>query len=449
MPLTVHPEAAKAFAARAKELLAAVVPVSTPPEDRPSDFQISPHVSLQITEADIIGGIEQVQTDPSGAEVARRFEAGGTLVELTGEAHTRFVALCDSLHKQNGWRNAVSLETVRKTAIAWIQAAYDKPDPISCPDFVVDRLSSMIKSHTVLVPLHQVFVQEAFRFGRVLIRTITESEIDAWFDRWSSVHPEATSSYDTSRMRWKKLIQGQACAEVNIEAEPTHAYAYGLAVAADAAALLRILSPGVLIPTIRTYITPLGRKRMDRDIAVVLEGTVVAKMTESLAIRGDPLWKISSAQLHEMRSIGLEDLSSLLEDRDLSDYEEILLSALRIYSRCALEDQLTEKLLHVVVAMETVLVKDSSEPIQDNVALRVAFLTGRTVEERRAIVELVKAAYRKRSAFVHHGEAAKDDGSMAQFLLRAFHLFLTLAHHRRNYQSRAALLNALEDRKLA
>jgi hypothetical protein len=60
----------------------------------------------------------------------------------------------------------------------------------------------------------------------------------------------------------------------------------------------------------------------------------------------------------------------------------------------------------------------------------------------------LKEAYKKRSAFVHHGASVDDAGNMKEFLAVARALFSALILNRSRFNSREELINALERRKL-
>jgi hypothetical protein len=62
-----------------------------------------------------------------------------------------------------------------------------------------------------------------------------------------------------------------------------------------------------------------------------------------------------------------------------------------------------DRLVKLMVSLETLLLVDENEPIAANLSERVAMLVVRGYQERKAHVQFVKDMYRKRSGIIHHG----------------------------------------------
>jgi hypothetical protein len=143
---------------------------------------------------------------------------------------------------------------------------------------------------------------------------------------------------------------------------------------------------------------------------------------------------------------GLNDLALNPYGTELrrSVYESLL-----IYSRNNLTTDLSEKLLFVLVALESLLLRDGSEAIQGNLAERLAFLVGPTLEERKQIVETTRTVYKLRSNFVHHGKAVEEVEALERFLSYAWNALAALIANVDRYATRGDLISYLNDRRLA
>jgi hypothetical protein len=62
-----------------------------------------------------------------------------------------------------------------------------------------------------------------------------------------------------------------------------------------------------------------------------------------------------------------------------------------------------DRLLRLMVSLETLLIFNENEPIASNLAERVAFMVAKKYGERKGIVSFVKHMYGYRSAIIHHG----------------------------------------------
>lgn len=105
--------------------------------------------------------------------------------------------------------------------------------------------------------------------------------------------------------------------------------------------------------------------------------------------------------------------------------------------------------MFTLAALESILLRDSNEPIQKNLGERMAFVIGKNIDERKAIIKNVEEIYKYRSAFVHHGQTPRHLASLDSFLVYAWTTMINLLGAVDHYRTKAALLGALEDRKMA
>ena len=405
-----------------------------------------PFVSGNLTGDDIVGEITTWLTDMDGQQTGIRFTAVGAVYELSGASYDALKHLIGAVHKLAEWRSVTAFEAVMRLAIEWFQERLASRSTATFTAFLTSSVAAKVGPHLVIVPLQGVRVSVPLSIGPLRLRPITGEDVDTWFGKAGTQAP--TFGADSPVIRWKRRIQGLAAVEAHVTAEPLHARAVALAKAEDLAAILRLFSPGISSVTSRCYIAPFGRERLDHEMDIILRAGMVVSLHEGTVLQGPLFLDIGPVpDGHPLRR-ELALLGELLEDRELTPYEERLLTALRIYSRAALEPALTEKLLHSIVAIETMLVRNPSEPIQETVSTRVAFLVADDIAGRIRAVELVKDAYKKRSAFVHHGSSADDAGNMKEFLAVARALFSALFLNKSRFNTREELIDALERRKL-
>ena len=139
----------------------------------------------------------------------------------------------------------------------------------------------------------------------------------------------------------------------------------------------------------------------------------------------------------------------MLASKNRTKFQETLLDALLLYSRSTREKDLAGKLVYTLVAMESVLLRNDNEPIQQNVGERMAFINANTVEERQRIIRNLKAAYTLRSRFIHHGHTIDQRETVWQFMISAWSLFTTLAKFSQRFETKDELIDHLEAMKLS
>lgn len=132
-----------------------------------------------------------------------------------------------------------------------------------------------------------------------------------------------------------------------------------------------------------------------------------------------------------------------------TDFRRQLYDALLLYSRNSTAPETSDKLVFVLVSLESMLLRDSTEPITKNIGERVAFLIGTSIEERKRVIQNVDDAYGIRSKFISHGNSVEDSELIEQFFAHAWQCFYAMLGHIGSVDTKAALIEALERCKLS
>jgi hypothetical protein len=147
----------------------------------------------------------------------------------------------------------------------------------------------------------------------------------------------------------------------------------------------------------------------------------------------------------------LSALSDLSSHREATNFMRDLYGALQLHSGHTVATEISQKILYVTAAIESILIRDSNEPIQKNLGERLAFLAGDNVNERKGIVANVDKFYRVRSDLFHHGRIVKPEhlSTVDDFFFRVWFALVRLIAQRDQYTTKDMLIAALEERKLA
>ena len=162
----------------------------------------------------------------------------------------------------------------------------------------------------------------------------------------------------------------------------------------------------------------------------------------------DP-WLISDELREHLDGTGLRELSDLAGNQQPTEFDSKVVDALLIYSKCSIARELSEKLIFVLVALECLLLKDQSEPIQVSIGERMAFMLGTSPKERKEVVGLVKKVYAQRSKFIHHGQPTADIESLRSFFRDAWAVLLSAVKLTKRLTKKEELLDYLEERKFS
>ena len=155
-------------------------------------------------------------------------------------------------------------------------------------------------------------------------------------------------------------------------------------------------------------------------------------------------WFIDADQLRWMKGNGLEKISTIQKKKPRTQFEEQLLAALQLYGKSCISNEMGDKLLYIVTALESLLVKDSNEGLIQNVSDRLAFVIAEEGSERQKVITNYKETYALRSRFVHHGQNVDDQEKVAEFMRNARQLFFAAIARSNEFATKDEFVRAIE-----
>jgi hypothetical protein len=455
LKLEIHPEAAKNFDKKAVELLSEVEARPRPGGRRRAgpldpDIHVAAHVPAEV----IIGDIEIQLTDRLGNDVAKTYRRGGDLVGLYGEGYKRLVRIAEQVQKAKPVQNAVSLSLLTDLIFDWVARRHQSLPVPSMTEYVLGECEKQIREIEIWIPVFMLHVQSDVRIGRVTLKTVTRAMLDEWRAGYlaQATDDETRSAVERFIVERRGELQGFAAAAVELVAEPRRASEVAFELAEQAAAMLRFFSPANFDPRLVSYCALLGRQHIDTASYLTMRDGKIDGYSTGWAGGPEPSWPLSNRVISEIRANGLDTLSDLLGREKRTEFQQELLSALQLYSKSSLAKNVADKLVYILVALESLFLKDSSEAIMDNISERMAFFAGSTVAERKAIIGNVKKTYGLRSSYIHHGRdiGIDDMATLEGFMLTAWRCLQGLIKHvGDDGATKVEFLNALEERKLS
>jgi hypothetical protein len=443
MDIVFHPDAEKRFNELGAKLRASVRVLKRTPVEQHTFC--APYPAAAIKSEDVIGAVAMTDRicDELGNEVGWAWKQQDKYVGLIGEAYQELKTLAKGLEKTSSLRGRVHVQFLVDEIGSWLQA------PVSeCAEPLITHLSkrcqTAILEHEIWVPLFRVHSSQEFSIGDVRFRTISTPMMEQFFAARANQPLPEVARQRLDRLR--SQLQGNIAACFTVTAEKTAAQAKARAMAYDAIALLRFLSPVNWTIGTQSYCLPLGRERIEKPMELFVDNDEVTMISEAALKSGAAFWEIDREL---QRCPGLLELLHSLASNHSGDFRRQLYDAMLLYSRNSTASEVADRLVFVLVSIESMLLKDSNEPITKNIGERMAFLIGKSLEERKAIIQNVDATYAIRSKFIHHGNSVEDSDTIERFFdhsWQCFHLMLNLID---TYATKAALLEALENRKLS
>lgn len=450
MPISLHPSACIAFNEKANGLLQLVRDIPRP-QSGPSPFSSDVHVAASITEQEIIGDLEESATDYQGNTVARYFHVDGKRFGLEQESYERLRDFASSICSNRDIRDKLSTSYVEKELFDWIKGAFanNAPDSTFC-DALTLAANRDISLTTSWIPIANLEIETAFNIGRVELRPVSRSVIDAWAAKTSS-NPEANREYAAQLfLDVRKKFQGRAAAVISVEAEPHRAFEVSVELAELATSLLAIFSAGTLLPDTKCLSKISGSETLSKATVIFdPDGDSFRMTTSILDFASARAWRLDQREIVELRKSGLDVISWLLNDNDPNDFKRALLNALIVYSKAAFTSEPIEKIIYVLSSLESMLLKNENEPIQQNLAERIAIFTVGELVKRKQIISNIKAIYGVRSRYLHHGHPKTELDSVREFLMNAWIFYALLLGSAQKFSTRLEFVSVIDDAKLS
>ena len=446
--ISFHTGAQASFSAVAEELLRDIkaYPSPTPPGGQGKRFDI--HPSAVVGPGEIIGTPQMTEgeVDGVGNETGRFWSSSGQRVGWTGDAFQKMKRLAERIATTKELKGLVSDGFVLNKVFDWLCQTLDGKRSDSISDFICQRCEDEIEDHEIYVPLFRTYSSVDFKIGDVEFKSITKELLDGCFPRKPLDDPEMEKRVRQHENNTRAKYQASLAACVRVRAEKEKASQLALEEALTATALLRFLSVANWTSKIKSYVLPSGMENSASWHSFHLVNGAITSLSSTSLNEGPHQWVVDDVPA---QMSGIIELLSDLAQSQKSDLRKTIFDAMLIYSRNSTTTGPADKLVFILVALESVLLKDSSEPIQGNLGERMAFLIGNSLPERQEIVRTVRKTYAMRSEFIHCGQSIDDLEIFDRFLLYAWSTFLKLLQVRDQFKTRLDLLAKLDEMKLS
>jgi hypothetical protein len=435
-----------ALTLQADELLGSARAMPAPAQFSSKPLTNPPHPRLVLMEKDIVGEITHFESivDGEGTEHGRFWISGGNRIGWDGEAYQKIRRIASKLSTGKPLGEYVSMKFALEETFSWLRRALENGQDRSLAAHMKARCEDELFQGEIWIPLNNTYANGPFTIGSVAFKAIHISMMEAWYSRFDSVlNVQAHAAMNDERA----ALQATLAACTMVCAEPQKALEVALERTTDATALLRFLSHANWSCKIKSATVPSGSQGLSTMRSLFVVEGAIKNISKGMKEAPPRPWNVTE-NIKVLPDVlkGLNDLALNPYGTELrrSVYESLL-----IYSRNNLTTDLSEKLLFVLVALESLLLRDGSEAIQGNLAERLAFLVGPTLEERKQIVETTRTVYKLRSNFVHHGKAVEEVEALERFLSYAWNALAALIANVDRYATRGDLISYLNDRRLA
>jgi len=453
----LHADAAKNFNKKADSLLTAIAPelrqgASEPPTEL---FRPGGHIAARYSADELPEFKITAKTDLLGRTTARYFEYEGQRIGLEDDKYQELARLSESVQRTKALRDLVSTKWVEDAIVDWMKARYEGTSAPPLATYLADKCEKDVREHEILLPVSNLTVESDLTFGNVVFRTITKELMDRWWEQWQEATrgrgAEYAAKVEARFARERSDLQGLAAATIKVTAEPKRALEVALQESERAVAALRVYHiAATTIPEVISYCALLGKENVESVKYLEMEGVRVRSRLKQPAGGRVLNWHLSDDNIRKYTgSIGFDNVNRLLALKTRTKFQDALLDALLLYSRSTREKDLAGRLVYMLAAIESMLLRNDTESIQENAGVRMAFVIANTAEQRKVAISNLKAAYALRSRFLHHGHTIDELEMVRTFMLDTWVLFTELAKASNKFETKDQLIDSLEAMKLS
>jgi hypothetical protein len=156
---------------------------------------------------------------------------------------------------------------------------------------------------------------------------------------------------------------------MKVQAEPQRAYEVALRESERAVAALSVYQvAATTTPEVTSYCALLGKENIEQIKHLEMVNGRIRHTSDRPV--GKPVlhWHLSDDDVRKYtEKFGFDQVNKLLASKKRTKFQETLLVALLLYSRSTREKDLAGKLVYTLVAIESILLRDENESIQQNI----------------------------------------------------------------------------------
>lgn len=451
--LELHVKTKENYDSKGELLFLSLTEITNIKKQQVKSYTPDVNVAANVTPKDIIDGdIDSRQIDEYGIAVSRWFAYQNSQISLDIEKYKILRELAEKIQKNKEISERVSTKFIENTIFEWLKAKYKKFTEQSLSDFIIDSCNKSIKEYEIWIPIAGLSVESGFQVGKVIFRTITREMLDIYMNGiCEKVQGQCSEEMFKQLSDRERKIQGYAAAVVKVESEPLRAREVSYNLTEEALAVLRSLSPFNKSHLRICYCMPFGHENVEVYKYFYVDENELKNQMQGIENSNIQPWFINNQEIQSLQEHGLNIISDVLKKNNRSNFQEEVLKSLMLYSKSCLMKEPNDKLVYILVALESLLLKNTTEPISVNLSTRMSFVIGQDKDDRKRIIALVKKIYDIRSKFIHHGDrvSIEEGEKLDEFFFDSFNFFNKMIVDFNKYSTKVLFIEELQNRILS
>ncbi len=411
MAFTLHEKAVEALNQRAEELLLklTVRPVVPEPPRKKVENSLRHLHMITLTEKDISNlNVISGSVDGLGRRKSYEFFLNSEWVGLYGEDYLLFWKEVERLTARPEFREIATEECIEKLWFQWFQERYKIKDGDPFYPFFANALAQEIVPLKIAIPIEHFAIQSPFNIGRIRFEYLKKEDLDQ-FSAFLAPQIDNGTTLENIVTDMRKRYQGKVLATITVTAEREKGIEIAYRETEVSLSVLRLFSHSVYYPEVVCLTEVRGKVLTPMKDLLILKLPVIEAIRRT-DIETETRWDIPDFLLDEYRKMGLPLFETLILkiEADRTDLEKKLISCLSLFSRSVCSAAFHDKVVYMLVTLESLLLANQSEPIQSSIGPRLAYLVTKDISERKKVIAVVKECYDIRSRYLHHGKTDSE-----------------------------------------
>ena len=450
MDLNLPNEAVEYFNKKADEFLFLLKPAPRREKRDKVESSRTEQFFYELTEKDIISIGATMELDGFGKERARYFNVERTNIGLSADDYTSFEKLTLQLAKRKEFNSLLSQKFLNDTLFEWFEKKYT--GALNSSDSFITYLSekseNAVKARKISIPLSFISIQEPFNVGGVTFEYLKKELFDQIEKHLLKKLEHREKNVAEKMVNTRKRYQGSVVASMTVRAEKQKSLEIVKEETEKAIMILQFFSPATFLPEIPCYFGRMGHVNIPSSHFFLFKDNQLPDIIMEVDEKKDFDFFIGKQQLSMLKRVGLEEASKVILKEQRTQLEDLLLNCIKLFTKGIASREYQDKIVFSLVSVETLLLQNTSEPIQSTVGLRLAFLTENSTDGRKSVIELIKKAYTLRSAYLHHGKYDYDYKILQDLQHAVWTALRNVLMNRNRFTSQTELLDFIEKQVL-
>ncbi|ATW02454.1 HEPN domain-containing protein [Sphingorhabdus sp. YGSMI21] len=400
-----------------------------------------------ITDKDIEGEPKLSYTDRTGRTVAQYFVRDRHEIGLFDEGYAALRRLVELTLKAKPFNKGLSTKFVEEQIFNWWKDAYGLDTPASLTAHLFEKADEAVSEHHLLVPLSAIEIERSFEIGDVLVAPMDLAMLKRTSDKAKEKNPDHAEIIDQHFDKLTSELGHLTVVHVKVVGEPEFAEGHAEQTAFQIAEMFRFMSPAALSWNVAFPCFPHGCYQRRALTTLIIVDDKINRHSQGALDHGLYSWRLKFVELDRYMKSGFSNFSVFFESSPLTQFQTRVGKAISAFSEGVATHNVNNRLVYAMSALEHLLLKNGSEPIQSNVGERIAFLIAEDVATRRAIIANFSKAYALRSKQVHHLSAVDDENVLAEFFKNAWLTLHRAMQLMSGYEKHADFIDAIDNVK--